>query len=130
MSDTDTTEPRMFVKIPEEVIERARDLVARGIYASVDEVIETALTGDPTSWPSVMALVRAPVPPSPSPIQRTPPIELQSRSRAVFCHCCTPGPCKNQLRWRGVSRCACAGKDANPPGAGRPVIVQPDLERK
>lgn len=86
---------------------------------AADAIVDKALEGDPKTW----RLPPAPSPAAPAPASSA-PVGLGG---AIRCSCCVPF-CQNTFEWRGVKRCAC--ELGTRPGAGRPGIVQPDLDRE
>jgi len=110
---------RILIPVSAELAQKLNKLVEPGDQTALDAIVDAALDGDPASWDRELTIETTPAEPG----------ERPQSAVVLFCKCCAPGICKNQLHWRGITRCACVGEEARPPGAGRPMVVQPNLER-
>ena len=102
---------RVTIPISPALASKLEELVADDDTA-LEAIVDKALEGDVVSW----LRPKQPV----SIVQVGGPGQLR-------CACCNP-TCENVFEWRGVRRCACAAGAR--PGAGRPRVVQPDLDRE
>lgn len=134
---TSNTSARVFITVPAALRAKLEALATKGDETAIDEIVEAALAGDPATWNLPPAhnhmtdrLREKGLCPACDAIHARKPSELESQNRlaTVRCVCCAPEPCQNQLRWRGLARCACTDERARPHGGGRSMIVQPDLE--